>query len=253
MPPLENKLKTNEIEEIEVTAEEGGLWVEGVVPSLREEEDEEDEEVIVQVKQPQVQALPAIVVDENYIKESRSIPIEGRLDKQETSTTVTLVPLPPKQAHEDQMNLQKDSILKVDDVKHVDFIGVDKYDFHPNYQPGSFFNELKLIKLKHGLKFDEFRLSKKAMQQIARCGLNQIMLSLDSRTNLREEKRYDMIRFSSTMVVHGILNDDPHIMNHKDRAQMCPLTYLLLFKRFQCLLKLREIRKRSNTLAKRYG
>ncbi|KAM7510558.1 hypothetical protein LguiB_009433 [Lonicera macranthoides] len=134
-PPLENKPRTDEIEKIEVTAEKGELWVAGVVPSLQEEE---DEEALVEIKEPQVQALPAIGVDENYIKESRSIPDKGRVDKQETSTTVTLVPLPHKQAHEDQMKLQKESMLQVDEVEHVDFIGVDKYDFHPNHQPGSF-------------------------------------------------------------------------------------------------------------------
>ncbi|KAM7469152.1 hypothetical protein LguiA_007335 [Lonicera macranthoides] len=102
-PPLENKPKTNEIEEIEVIAVEGELWVEGVVPSLQKEE---DEETLVQVKEPQVQALPVISVDENYIEESQSIPVEGRVDKQETLTIVTLVLLPPKQAYEDQMKLE---------------------------------------------------------------------------------------------------------------------------------------------------
>ncbi|KAM7473484.1 hypothetical protein LguiB_020727 [Lonicera macranthoides] len=184
-PPLENKPKTNEIEEIEVIAVEGELWVEGVVPSLQKEE---DEETLVQVKEPQVQALPVISVDENYIEESQSIPVEGRVDKQETLTIVTLVLLPPKQAYEDQMKLQKESMLKVDEVEHVDFIGVDKYDFHPNHQPGSFFNELWGIELKHHLKFDEFCLSKKAKQQTSKCGLNQTMLSQDSRTNLLEEE-----------------------------------------------------------------
>ncbi|KAM7493459.1 hypothetical protein LguiB_028068 [Lonicera macranthoides] len=173
---VKNKSKIYEIEKIEVKAEEGELWVERVVPNLREEE---DEEVILQIEEPQVQA------------------------------------------HEDQMKLQKKSILKVE-VQHVDFIGVNKYDSHPNHLPESFSNELKMIELKHGLKFDEFHLSKKAKQQTGRCGLNQAMHSEDSRTNLLDEEGYDMIRsssnFYSTMVVHGIPNDDPHLMNYKDRA-----------------------------------
>ncbi|KAM7507244.1 hypothetical protein LguiA_017697 [Lonicera macranthoides] len=72
--PLENIPKTDEIEEIEVTAEEGELWVERLIPSMQEEE---DEEVLVQVEEPQVQALLAKGVDENYIKESRLIPGVG--------------------------------------------------------------------------------------------------------------------------------------------------------------------------------
>jgi len=101
-PPLENKPETDEIEEIEVMAEEGELWVEGVLPNLQEEE---DEGILVQVEEQQVQALPAISVVENYIEESRSILVEGRADKQETSTTITLVPLPPNQVHENQVRL----------------------------------------------------------------------------------------------------------------------------------------------------
>ncbi|KAM7522938.1 hypothetical protein LguiA_012840 [Lonicera macranthoides] len=58
----------------------------------------------------------------------------------------------------------KEMELKVDEVEHVDFIGEDKYNFHPNHHLGSFFNELWRIELKHGLKFEEFRLSKKAKQ-----------------------------------------------------------------------------------------
>ncbi|KAM7493221.1 hypothetical protein LguiB_027830 [Lonicera macranthoides] len=46
-------------------------------------------------------------------------------------------------------------------VAMEDFVRVDEFDFHLNHQPGSFFIELKMIELKHGLKFYEFRLSKK--------------------------------------------------------------------------------------------
>ncbi|KAM7490706.1 hypothetical protein LguiA_033627 [Lonicera macranthoides] len=44
--------------------------------------------------------------------------------------------------------LAKEQELKVDEVDHVDFIGVEKYNFHPQYQLGSFFNELRRIELK---------------------------------------------------------------------------------------------------------
>ncbi|KAM7523001.1 hypothetical protein LguiA_012903 [Lonicera macranthoides] len=176
-PPLENKAETDEIEAIEVTAEEGELWVECVVPSLREKE---YEEVLLQIEELQVQA------------------------------------------HEDQMKLQKVCILKVDEMEHVDFIGVIKYDSHPNHLLGSFSNELKMIELKHDLKLYEFRLSKKAKQQIGRCGLNQTMLSKDSRTNLLEEKGYDVIQpnppFNSIQEYYEFLNEGLNTHGFKDRA-----------------------------------
>ncbi|KAM7473743.1 hypothetical protein LguiB_020986 [Lonicera macranthoides] len=107
MPLSENKPKIDEIEEIEVTTEEGELWFEGVVPSLQEEE---GEEVIVQVK-------------ENYIEESQLILIEGRVNKQETSTNIAGL---DNISTEEEGDVRAE--LKIDNVEHIDFIGVDRFD-----------------------------------------------------------------------------------------------------------------------------
>ncbi|KAM7486398.1 hypothetical protein LguiA_002407 [Lonicera macranthoides] len=121
-PLSENKPKTDEIEEIEVMAEEGELWVEGVIPNLQEEA---DEEVLVQVEEPQVQALPAISVDENefFAKPRDDVRAELKNDKV---------------------------------VEHIDFIGVDRFDVHPNFMLLDFFNKLRRIMLQYGLNFEEF-------------------------------------------------------------------------------------------------
>ncbi|KAM7528594.1 hypothetical protein LguiB_032004 [Lonicera macranthoides] len=109
-PTLENKPETDEIEEIEVTAKEDELWVEGLIPSLQEKA---NEEVIVQVEELQVQALPA-------------------------------------EAYDVRVG------LKIDNVEHIDFIGVDHFDVHPNFMLLDFFNKLQRIALQYGLNFEEF-------------------------------------------------------------------------------------------------
>ena len=52
--------------------------------------------------------------------------------------------------------------LMIDEVVHMDFIGADRYDFHPNYRPGSFHHELKMIELQHSLNFEEFCYARKS-------------------------------------------------------------------------------------------
>ncbi|KAM7477749.1 hypothetical protein LguiA_025962 [Lonicera macranthoides] len=149
-PPLENKPETDEIEEIEVTAEEGELWVEGLIPSLQEKE---DEEVLVQVEEPQVQALPAVGVDmgENRIKGGQFILIEGGVNEQETSTNVADL---DNISTEEEDDIRAE--LKIDNVEHIDFIGVDRFDVHPNFMLLDFFNKLRRIALQYGLNFEEF-------------------------------------------------------------------------------------------------
>ncbi|KAM7461409.1 hypothetical protein LguiA_029530 [Lonicera macranthoides] len=121
-PLSETKPETDEIEEIKEMAEEGELWVEGVIPNLQEEA---DEEVLVQVEEPQVQALPAISVDENefFAKPRDDVRAELKNDKV---------------------------------VEHIDFIGVDLFDVHPNFMLLDFFNKLRRIMLQYGLNFEEF-------------------------------------------------------------------------------------------------
>ncbi|KAM7486289.1 hypothetical protein LguiA_002298 [Lonicera macranthoides] len=95
-PLSENKPKTDEIEEIEVMAKEGELWVEGVIPNLQEEADKE------------------VLVDDVRAE------------------------------------------LKNDNVEHIEFIGVDLFDVHPNFMLLDFFNKLRRIMLQYGLNFKEF-------------------------------------------------------------------------------------------------
>ena len=47
--------------------------------------------------------------------------------------------------------------LKIVEVEHIDFIGVDNFNIHPNYLLANFFNKLRNIELSHGVKLDEFR------------------------------------------------------------------------------------------------
>ncbi|KAM7460206.1 hypothetical protein LguiB_036400 [Lonicera macranthoides] len=135
-------------------AEEGELWVEGAIPSLQEKE---DEKVLVQVEEPQVQALSAIGVDmgENCIEGGQLILIEGRVNEQETSTNV---------AYLDNIFIEEEdevrAELKVDDIEHIDFIGVDNFDVHSNYKIIDFFNKLRDIELNYGLTLDELRFAK---------------------------------------------------------------------------------------------
>ncbi|KAM7528627.1 hypothetical protein LguiB_032037 [Lonicera macranthoides] len=119
-PLSENKPEFDEIEEIKVMAEEGELWVEGVISNLQEEA---DEEVLVQVEEPQVQALPAISVDENEFFAKPRYDVRAE--------------------------------LKNDNVEHIDFIGVDRFDVHPNFMLLDFLNKLRRIVLQYGLNFEE--------------------------------------------------------------------------------------------------
>ncbi|KAM7473440.1 hypothetical protein LguiB_020683 [Lonicera macranthoides] len=50
--------------------------------------------------------------------------------------------------------------LKILEIQHIDFIGIDKCDFHPNYQLVNFFNKLRKFELSYGIKLDEFRFAK---------------------------------------------------------------------------------------------
>ncbi|KAM7528571.1 hypothetical protein LguiB_031988 [Lonicera macranthoides] len=129
--PLENKPKTDEIEKIEVTAEEGELWVESLITSLQEEEDEEvRQEDLVQV-QDIMHETPRIANDTNDV-------------------------IPEK---EEDIQVER-LCLKILKIEHIDFIGVDKCDFHPNYQLVNFFNKLRKFELSYGKKLNEFRFAK---------------------------------------------------------------------------------------------
>ncbi|KAM7522940.1 hypothetical protein LguiA_012842 [Lonicera macranthoides] len=46
--------------------------------------------------------------------------------------------------------------LKIDNIEHIDFIGVDRFDVHPNFLLIEFFNKLRRITLQHDLNFEEF-------------------------------------------------------------------------------------------------
>ena len=52
--------------------------------------------------------------------------------------------------------------LKIDDVEHIDFIGMDRFDVNPNFQLIDFFNRLQRIALQHGLNFEEFCFARKS-------------------------------------------------------------------------------------------
>ncbi|KAM7507260.1 hypothetical protein LguiA_017713 [Lonicera macranthoides] len=162
-PLSKNKPEIDDIEEIEVTAEEGELWVESLVPSLQKIE---DEEIIVQV-------------EENYIDESQLILIEGRVDEQESSTNV---------ADLDNISTEEESDvraeLKIDNVEHIDFMGVDRFDVHPNFMLLDFFNKLRRIALQYGLKFEKFCF----VRRIKRRRYSKYLFSWEGRTELSHVK-----------------------------------------------------------------
>ncbi|KAM7522936.1 hypothetical protein LguiA_012838 [Lonicera macranthoides] len=141
-PPLEHKPETDEIEKIKVTAEEGELWVEGIVPSLQEEK---DDEVIVQ-------ALPAIGVDENKLFAKPRDDVRAE--------------------------------LKIDNVEHIDFIGVDHVDVHPNFMLLVFFNKFRRMAVQHSLNFEEFCF----VRRIKRRRYSKYLFSWEGRTKLSHVK-----------------------------------------------------------------
>ena len=58
---------------------------------------------------------------------------------------------------EKSLEVQVESLdWKIIEVEQVDFIGVDNFNIHPNYQLANFFNKLRNIELLHGMKLDEF-------------------------------------------------------------------------------------------------
>ena len=233
---MENEPKTDEMEEIEVSAEEGELWAESVVQSLQEEE---DEEVLVQVKEPQVQERPAIHIGVICIEESPKL--QEEVQESNECESPELIVVMEKEGETPIEGLE----LPIVEVEHIDFIGVDCFDIHPNLPLIDFFNNLRRIEVQHGLIFEEFwfawrikhrRNSKhlfewhgrfQSSKQYSRNRYTegwgtQVTHGQDSRTNLLQEEGNDMIqpslKFNSAKEHNVFINEDSTMLMLKDWA-----------------------------------